>query len=90
MIFILLTIMAVVLFIMGIMLCVKQSIFLSLIVESSQNKTFLTVFGVIFILLGILCLFVGLLNQLEWAITFLCIMLVISGIFSFLLAKKMT
>lgn len=89
MIITLLSIMAIVLLTMGIMLCVKQTIFLSLITENAQNKAFLRSFGVVFIVLGILCFFIGLLNQLEWAITFLCIMLVISGIFSFLLAKKM-
>ncbi|MDN6640378.1 MAG: hypothetical protein L0L10_06310 [Tetragenococcus sp.] len=89
MIIILMSIMAVVLVAMGILLWTKQTIFFSLIVENSQNKTFLQAFGIIFTVLGVLCLFVGFLNQLEWAITFLCIMLVISGIFSFLLAKKM-
>ncbi|AYW47978.1 hypothetical protein C7K38_06140 [Tetragenococcus osmophilus] len=89
MIITLLSIMAIILVIMGGMLCVKQTIFLSLITENAQNKAFLRSFGIVFIILGILCFFVGLLNQLEWAITFLCIMLIISGIFSFLLAKKM-
>ncbi|KFN89742.1 hypothetical protein [Tetragenococcus muriaticus] len=89
MIITLLSIMSIILLTMGIMLCVKQTIFLSLITENAQNKAFLRSFGVVFIVLGILCFFIGLLNQLEWAITFLCIMLVISGIFSFLLAKKM-
>lgn len=89
MIITLLSIMAIILVVMGVMLCVKQTIFLSLITANAQNKAFLRSFGVIFIVLGILCFFVGLLNQLEWAITFLCIMLIVSGIFSFLLAKKM-
>ncbi|GMA47860.1 hypothetical protein [Tetragenococcus muriaticus] len=89
MIITLLSIMSIILLTMGIMLCVKQTIFLSLITENAQNKAFLRSFGLVFIVLGILCFFIGLLNQLEWAITFLCIMLVISGIFSFLLAKKM-
>jgi len=86
----LLSIMAIILVAMGVILCIKQTIFFSLINKNSQNKTFLSTFGVIFIFLGILCLFVGFLNQLEWAIAFLCFMLVISGIFSFLLAKKMS
>ncbi|GAA3011088.1 hypothetical protein [Tetragenococcus solitarius] len=90
MIILLLSIMAIVLFLMGMTLSVKQAVFFSLIKENRQNKTFLSVFGVIFIILSILCLFVGLFNQLEWAVVFLCIMLVISGIFSFLLAKKMS
>lgn len=86
----LLSIMAIILVAMGIILCIKQTIFFSLITKNSQNKTFLSIFGVIFIFLGMICLLVGFFNQLEWAITFLCFMLVISGIFSFLLAKKMS
>ncbi|MDN6244026.1 MAG: hypothetical protein L0J39_08620, partial [Tetragenococcus koreensis] len=89
MIIILLSIMAVVLVTMGVLLYTKQAIFFSLIIENSQNRTFLRTFGIIFIILGILCLFVGFLNQLEWAITFLCGMLIVSGIFSFLLSRKM-
>ncbi|MCF1684184.1 hypothetical protein LQF67_01130 [Tetragenococcus halophilus] len=86
----LLSIMAIILVAMGVILCIKQTIFFSLITKNSQNKTFLSTFGVIFIFLGIVCLLIGFFNQLEWAIVFLCFMLVISGIFSFLLAKKMT
>jgi len=86
----LLSIMAIILVAMGVILCIKQTIFFSLITKNSQNKTFLSTFGVIFIFLGILCLFVGFLNQLVWSIAFFCFMLVISGIFSFLLAKKMS
>lgn len=86
----LLSIMAIILVAMGVILCIKQTIFFSLITKNSQNKTFLSTFGVIFIFLGIVCLLVGFFNQLEWAIVFLCFMLVISGIFSFLLAKKMS
>ena len=90
MITILLSIMAMILVSMGVILCIKQTIFFSLITKNSQNKTFLSTFGVIFIFLGMICLLVGFFNQLEWAIAFLCFMLVISGIFSFLLAKKMS
>jgi len=86
----LLSIMAIILVAMGVILCIKQTIFFSLINKNSQNKTFLSTFGVIFIFLGIVCLLIGFFNQLEWAIVFLCFMLVISGIFSFLLAKKMS
>ncbi|GEQ37035.1 hypothetical protein [Tetragenococcus halophilus] len=86
----LLSIMAIILVAMGVILCIKQTIFFSLITKNSQNKTFLSTFGVIFIFLGMICLLVGFFNQLEWAIAFLCFMLVISGIFSFLLAKKMS
>ncbi len=68
----------------------KTNNLFSLITKNSQNKTFLSTFGVIFIFLGMICLLVGFFNQLEWAIAFLCFMLVISGIFSFLLAKKMS
>ncbi|BAK95490.1 hypothetical protein KV134_10590 [Tetragenococcus halophilus] len=90
MIITLLSIMAIILVAMGVILCIKQTIFFSLITKNSQNKTFLSTFGVIFIFLGMICLLVGFFNQLEWAIAFLCFMLVISGIFSFLLAKKMS
>ena len=86
----LLSIMAIILVAIGVILCIKQTIFFSLITKNSQNKTFLSTFGVIFIFLGMICLLVGFFNQLEWAIAFLCFMLVISGIFSFLLAKKMS
>lgn len=90
MIITLLSIMAIILVAIGVILCIKQTIFFSLITKNSQNKTFLSTFGVIFIFLGMICLLVGFFNQLEWAIAFLCFMLVISGIFSFLLAKKMS
>lgn len=66
----LLSIMAIILVAMGVILCIKQTIFFSLITKNSQNKTFLSTFGVIFIFLGMICLLVGFFNQLEWAITF--------------------
>ncbi|HLQ39656.1 MAG TPA: hypothetical protein VK118_01670 [Tetragenococcus sp.] len=89
MINILLLIMALLLLVVGFMLTKKTVIFFSLIKETPQNKNFLQRFGIIYLILALFCLVVVFLDQPFLLIIFLCLILIISAIFSFSLAKKM-
>lgn len=73
----------------GCLLIKKPAVFFSLIGNSPQNKKFLHTFGISYVILGILCIGVSLLDQFFWTLVFLCLMLVCSAILAFKIAKKM-
>ncbi|HIY56649.1 MAG TPA: hypothetical protein H9829_00395 [Candidatus Tetragenococcus pullicola] len=85
----LLSIVAISLLALGAMLVFRQSIFFTMIQENTANQLFLRIFGFLHLFLGLCAVIIGFLNNRNLALLFLALMLIISGVFSFLLVGKM-
>ena len=85
----LLSIVAISLLALGAMLVFRQNIFFTMIQENTSNQLFLRIFGFLHLFLGLCSVIVGFLNNRNLALMFLALMLIISGVFSFLLVGKM-
>lgn len=67
----------------------KQTIFLTLLADSSkENQKFLTVYGLIFLTLAFLAFVLSAFIQKDRALFFIAAMMVISGLFSYQFSKK--
>lgn len=88
--FILLAIIALFLFLISFFLIKKQDPFLTLLGLKESNKEFLKLFGIIYIILGVLALITGVWNQKILSLLLLFLIILVSGIFSVLFSKKMT
>lgn len=88
MIFILLVIVAIVLFFISFFLIQKQAPFLALIGDKAEQQQFLKNYGFLFILFGILAIIIGIVGNKTLAFLFLVLLILFSGVFSFTLSKK--
>lgn len=89
MIFLLFLIVAVLLLGVCYLLVAKQAIFFSLIPENTKNQTFLTIYGCLHGILGILAILVAFLDKKLIAFVYLAVLMITSASFSLLFAHKM-
>ncbi|WP_291292161.1 hypothetical protein [Enterococcus sp.] len=89
MIFLLFLVAAILLFGVCYLLLAKQAIFFSLIPENTKNQTFLSIYGYLHGILGILAVIVAFLDKKLIALFYLAILLIGSASFSLLFARKM-
>ena len=89
MIFLLFLIAAVLLFGVCYLLLTKHAIFFSLIPENTKNQTFLTIYGYLHGVLGILAIIVAFLDKKLIALVYLAVLMITSASFSLLFVRKM-
>jgi uncharacterized membrane protein HdeD (DUF308 family) len=89
MILLLFLVAAVLLFGVCYLLLTKHTIFFSLIPETESNHTFLTIYGYLHGLLGILAIVVAFVDKKLIALVYLAVLMIISASFSLLFAHKM-
>lgn len=81
---------ALLLFVVGFYLVKKQEVFLVLIPDEEENKSFLSQFGSIYLFLGVAGLVVAILNDRIYALLFLIALLSVAAVFSILFSQKMS
>lgn len=89
MIILLFTLVALVLLTTSYLLYAKQTIFFTLIPNSSNNQSFLKIYSLIHLVLGLLAIVVAVINLKLIALGYLALLLASSASFSILLAQKM-
>lgn len=90
MIQILIGLVALLLLIVGFYLLKKQEVFLVLIPDEEENKSFLSQFGYSYLFLGVVGIVVASLNDRIYALLFLIALLSLAAVFSILFAQKMS